>query len=51
VKLSAWHSPSTAHAVTQQQFTMGVAATNLKNGSLNKASFLLIIPLQKENNN
>ena len=31
-------------------FTNGVAAINLKNGSLNKATLLLIIPLQKKNN-
>lgn len=28
--------------------TIGVAAINLKNGFLNKALFLLIIPLQKK---
>lgn len=29
-------------------FTTGIAAINLKNGSLNKALFLLIIPLQNK---
>lgn len=39
------------HAIIQQRFTIGVAAINLKKDFWNKALFLLIIPLQKNNNN